>query len=106
VIGEVVEVPITLTVAGKHISENVGATAGFLGYRDSLSVASSRLGGEECHDTSLCELSETGTSRILFPGTPSDPLRLFEVDAFLNDATSTSDACKTRYVYKFMPVAE
>jgi hypothetical protein len=45
VVGERIEVPITLTVTGEHVNENASASAGFLGYPDSLDVVSCSLVG-------------------------------------------------------------
>jgi len=100
-VGEFIEVPINLTVAGEHISENAGATGGFLGYRDTLSVSSCSL--ESCSGNPNAMPEQSGSSRIIFPGIPLDPSRTFEFDVFLNDTTSTSANCRTRYIYEFVP---
>ncbi len=100
-VGELLEVPIKLTVAGEHISENVGGSAGFLGYRDTLNVSSCSL--MSCGGAPNAMPEQSGISRILFPGPPLDPSRTFEVNAFLSDATSTSANCRTRYIYEFVP---
>ena len=102
VVGERIEVPITLRVAGEHISENAGASAGFTGYPDSLSVVSCSLVG--CPGNSEAMPVQTGTSRILFPGIPSEPSRTFALQASLSDTTSGSANCKTQYIYAFVPV--
>lgn len=101
-VGEVLEVPMTLTVGGEHISENAGASAGFLGHRDTLNVVFCSLVG--CGGNPNATPEQSGTSRIRFPGAPSDPSSTFEFSAFLNDTTLTVGAnCRTRYTYEFVP---
>jgi hypothetical protein len=100
-VGEVVAIPINLTVAGEHISENALATAGFLGFRDSLSVAACSL--TACGGSPDAMPEQSGVANILFSGEPSDPSRILEFDAFLSDTTGVSSNCRTRYLYEFVP---
>lgn len=95
--GEIVEMPLHLAVSGQHISENAGATAGFLGYQDSLSVAS-------CSLTSCPERSpeQSGIAKIRFPGRSADPEQTFEFTAYLTDTTPVGGTCQVRYVYEFV----
>jgi hypothetical protein len=100
VVGERIEVPITLTVTGEHVNENASASAGFLGYPDSLDVVSYSLVG--CAGSPEAMPAQRGTGSILFSGAPSDPSRTFEFVATLSDTTSVSASCKTRYIYEFV----
>lgn len=92
-----VEIPLHLAVSGQHMSENAGATAGFLGYQDNLSVASCSLAS--CPERSP---EQSGVARIRFPGRSADPEQTFEFTAYLTDTTPVGGSCQVRYVYEFV----